>query len=101
MKISEIQLAPDDDAARGPFFTKVLKDGTVRQLENESKGDFIIEYHEEIEQGSYWHYFTLMVYSLYENAHFKRGACDFESHCGYDRGPGRDALIRRMWYGKA
>jgi hypothetical protein len=93
-------LGPDE--ARGPYWYKTLKDGTIRNLENPPKGIHIIEYTEEVEFQFYWHYFTVMVPSEDEDhpvSFYLGEQCDFESHCGYDRGPGRNNIIRRMLNG--
>jgi hypothetical protein len=88
-------LAPDE--ARGPYWSKILKDGTVRDLENPPKGIHIIEYYEEIDFQFYWHYFTVMVPAEDKPGSFYLGRqCDYESHHGYDRGPGKANMMRRM-----
>lgn len=99
---SELPIAPLNDDVVGPFFIKVLKAGRVVDLQNPAKGRHIIEY---LQRTDYYgqqkmHYFTVMSPKA-NGGHKPVRWCDYESNHGYDRGPRRDALIRRMWYGKA
>jgi hypothetical protein len=75
----------------GPYFYKVLKCGEVRFLENESKIANIIEYVVDIGLQHQWHFLTLM------RGGKKIVICDFESFCGYDRGPKFFNLLKKMW----
>jgi len=93
-----IPLAPLNDDVVGPFFHKVLKGGRVVDLENPSKNQHIVEYTQRVDHyGQHkMHYFTLM-----NGDHKPVRWCDYESYHGYDRGPGKIAALRRVWYGKA
>lgn len=94
LEIQGIELAPE--GAIGPFFLKVLKGGRVVDLQNPSKGQHIVYYTESVDfyNQDKWYYFTLM-----NKDHVKKAMCDYETHCGYDRGPRYDRVVRRLWYG--
>jgi hypothetical protein len=85
----------------GPFYYKVLKDGTIRFVESRPNGRHIKEYIETVSNfGQHkWHYLSLME-PVISNGYVSKFECDFESLCGYDRGPRFDNIIRRMWHGK-
>jgi hypothetical protein len=80
----------------GPFFLKVLKGGRVRDFQNQPKGKHIVYYIESYDfyNQDKWYYFTLRS----PDGTVTR-VCDYDTHCGYDRGPGFDKMVRRMWYG--
>jgi hypothetical protein len=86
-----MDLAPKE--ANGPYYWKLLKDGTVRYLSNKPKGKHIVEYLERID----WHGQDKMHYLnlIIGNQVFYQ--CDFRSVCGYDRGPKFNVFLKLMW----
>ena len=78
----------------GPYYWKILKSGEVRYLSNKPKGQHIVEHLERID----WHGQDKMHYLTLINKDGKEiYKCDFQSVCGYDRGPRFNRLLKRIW----
>lgn len=75
----------------GPYYYGVLANGDVRYFNKKPNRPFFVEeYTVLVEFQHKWHF-------LKTN---KGKLCDYESCCGYDRGPGFDKLIKRLKKGE-
>lgn len=86
----------DSNPVKGPFFYGVLKDGTVRSFAKKPNRPHVIEYFESVDGfgQNQWHYLTANPYP--DNRAHVGQKIDFNSHCGFDRGPRFDNIIRRL-----
>jgi hypothetical protein len=69
-----------------PWYWVILKNGTARIRETKPKGPYVEEYVVEVGFQHKWHFLTTD----------KGYKCDYQSRCGYDRGPRFNNVIRKM-----
>ena len=88
------------DDISGPYFWGAYKNGDVRMFNKEpQKSEYVLEYIVDIDfYGQHkWHFLTLYKMDGYGGHTVDpRKMLDFESRCGYDRGPKFSVLIRYM-----
>ena len=99
LEIRRVIVPPGGESA-GPFFTKVLKGGRVIDVQNQPKVKHIMEYTQALDyHGQHKMFYMSLMVPVKGGMMECTRICDYETHHGWDRGPGRLAQIRRMWYG--
>ena len=74
---------------KGPYYWGVLKDGTVRLFQSPPRArKFVVELTEDVDfyGQDKWHFLTTN----------EGKACDFNSRCGFDRGPKFKHIIKSL-----
>ncbi len=97
----QIPIVPPGEGCAGPFFTRVLKGGRVIDVQNQPRTKHLMEYTKTLDSfGQHKIFFMSLMEPVKGGMLECTCVCDYETHHGWDRGPGRLAQVRRMWYGK-